>query len=595
MNKAKIFLLLLLSICLNATNISGSDIAENPSLGNIWENKEQELKESGKKSTNIKGLTFISGKQINVGGKNSYAYIDGTSGEFRTDTIMNINSDEFINKGKLNIFRKKGTPIILNIKGDLYGTDVDVDYNKESLPDFGKTEKYNSAIGMVSKYTNNGTDTDLIKVNGNVYGYTQIIPKTIEEWDLSKENQENLSEPVALVKGDVTSNQSFYGFNNTNTAERVFLIKVDDNKKEEYIKKHFETNEKIQEFKTKYNIEDENFNLLDYKIFAWGSLPVEDENSKKAFRPETSSELLMSKVNTEGMIQISPTLNQRIENTDYYNQKDKLWVRTLYNYLKEDGKLQLNYSTHNFGVQIGKDFYLYEEQDKNNNSNYGLFATYMYGKTSYIDTNHIVIDEETKKPISKIDIVANSDNHYISLGTYGTFNYRDNSYVDVVLNGVLIKNKSTADVTTAGFTLSAEYSKKFILDKLTVQGFLQSTYSVLITPTYLDNELNITTKPLYNLRNRLGLSLSNNDTKNYRAYGIVNAYYDISNNNEIIVGDKTYKEKFNKLWLEMAIGGQKEIINDLHIYADGRFQFAISKNPIERLGAKLSLGIKKEF
>ena len=119
----------------------------------------------------------------------------------------------------------------------------------------------------------------------------------------------------------------------------------------------------------------------------------------------------------------------------------------------------------------------------------------------------------------------------------------------------------------------------------TYTGESEGSFAETKDGTTLEGEVTFDTKQ--GLRGRVGVRLM--DAKqNY--YGLANLWVDLTNNTSINVGKDKLQESYDKIWLEIGIGGQREVKKDSYLYADARLEKGLN-----RFGVKGTIGIKKSW
>ena len=71
---------------------------------------------------------------------------------------------------------------------------------------------------------------------------------------------------------------------------------------------------------------------------------------------------------------------------------------------------------------------------------------------------------------------------------------------------------------------------------------------------------------------------------------LANLWVDFTNNTGINVGKDKLQESYDKIWLEIGLGGQREVKKDTYLYADARLEKGLN-----RFGVKGTIGIKKSW
>lgn len=274
------------------------------------------------------------------------------------------------------------------------------------------------------------------------------------------------------------------------------------------------------------------------------------------------------------------TLNERKGNFVNISKDIQMWTRIYGRYLEQTGKVRTKYDSSLVGVSVGV------EKIKENNHT-GIYLSYTGNRAE------MNVKRKSTDPY-EYDGLVNS--HGLSLGLTHTRYREDGAYIDLVgqvtYNIHNIYNTSNVYVSNTrgwGLVLSSEAGKpyyfkenKYILEpQAQIIYQMNKTFGVNIDT----NEVTFDTK--HGLRGRVGVRVM--DAKqNY--YGLANLWVDFTNDISINIENDNLQESYDKMWLELGIGGQREVKKDTYLYADARIEKGLN-----RFGAKGTIGIKKSW
>ena len=395
----------------------------------------------------------------------------------------------------------------------------------------------------------NNSETDLLEIKGKASGTTEIITvnsngeeKILDGSIGELEDKLAVSKPVVRVDNDTTGGTAFTGKVKSDSAADIELDHREKDGKTEYF---------------------------------WKVTKIAEAVGKYLAIPETIYETGYATLGT---------LNERKGNFVNISKDTQMWARIYERYLGQTGKVRTKYDSLLMGVSVGV------EKIKENNHT-GIYLSYT-GNRAEMNTKRTLKPKATDE--YKYDGMINS--YGLSLGLTHTRYRDDGAYVDLV--GQVTYNMhniyNTSNVYAAntrgwGLVLSAEAGKPYYFkeNKHILEPQAQIIYQVNETfGVNIDNK-KVTFDTKHGLRGRVGVRVM--DTKqNY--YGLANLWVDLTNNTSINVGKDKLQDSYDEMWLELGLGGQREVKKDTYLYADARLEIGFN-----RFGVKGNIGIKKSW
>lgn len=279
------------------------------------------------------------------------------------------------------------------------------------------------------------------------------------------------------------------------------------------------------------------------------------------------------------------TLNERKGNFVKADDTKQVWTRLYGRYTGQEGKERLKIDTSLIGFQNGI------EKIKDNKHT-GLYLSYTASLSDIKAKTDIQVSDN-----SNFEYVGRINTHGLSLGLTHTRYSEKGAYVDLVGQlSYYISNIYDNELTyitranSLGLVLSAEAGKPYYIkdNKYIIEPQTQIIYQVSKTLATNDGVRDLSFGIKHGLKARAGLRFMGAESN---FYGLANLWVDITNASKVYVGQDKLADKLSNLWLELGVGGQKEVRKNLYLYGDARVEIGLNK----KIGVKANIGLKKEW
>ena len=287
------------------------------------------------------------------------------------------------------------------------------------------------------------------------------------------------------------------------------------------------------------------------------------------------------------------------------NYLSETWGRILGKHLKLDGKKRLNLETDVYGLQLGHD--LVNNLFADGSHNYiGAYFSYTKANTDFSDKYRAVngLIAHNKK-------TGKGTSEAFSLGLTNTYFSVDNSYIDLVGQFSALRNKydahkSTSSIHQNGFAVAvsaeAGYAFNFGPNNIkqsdwSVEPQMQLVYQYIDLDNFKDKYRSVDQNNQKLLRGRIGVRLAYNDQAQSQQissfYTIANVWHDFIKPSNIEVGRDRLSEKYNSSWGEIGLGAKTPIVKDTYLYGDARFEHNFSS--AKHQGYRGNIGVEHKW
>lgn len=330
------------------------------------------------------------------------------------------------------------------------------------------------------------------------------------------------------------------------------------------------------------------------------------------YNPETSGYVQMPVANMElGYTTLATLHERRGENqtlawdecgTCVNDNNGQSWGRIVGSHLDLEGKNRFNMSGEQYLVQIGHDFIIHENIEKQSRNHTGAYISYGRSDIDFEDryraiNGQIVSNKKT----------GNGKTDAFSLGLYNTYYDKNGSYLDLIGQVSHLRNTyETAGLNDVkqngiGAAFSAEIGRPYALTKhidseagWLIEPQAQLTYQYLGLDSFKDDIRNIDQNDQHGLRGRLGVRVAHNsEAKSLRTntvYFTANVLHDFLDQKDINIGPDSIRENYNNTWGSVGIGVQKPVSQHSYLYADVRYEHSFTSD--KRESYKGTVGLK---
>lgn len=330
------------------------------------------------------------------------------------------------------------------------------------------------------------------------------------------------------------------------------------------------------------------------------------------YNPETSGYVQTPVANMElGYTTLATLHERRGENqtlawdecgTCVNDNKGQSWGRIVGSHLDLEGKNRFNLNGEQYVMQLGHDFIIHENTEKQSRNHTGAYISYGRSDMNFED-RYRAIDGQ----IISNKKTGNGKTDAFSLGLYNTYYDKNGSYVDLVGQVSHLRNtyetSGLNDVKQNGIgaVVSAEIGRPYALTKHTdseagwlIEPQAQLTYQYLGLDSFKDDIRKIDQNDQHGLRGRLGVRVAHNsEAKGLRTntvYFTANVLHDFLDQEDIDIGPDSVKEKYNNTWGSVGVGIQKTVSQHGYLYADGRYEHSFTSD--KRESYKGTVGLK---
>ena len=536
---------------------------------------------------------------LKANGTNKTALFDNltlANGAVLNAAFDNAGGNEFVLQG--NVINDGG---IISMDNRSHG-----EYN-DILTIQGNYFASNNAIVKMNTLWNNVSDTyannsqsDLLKITGDVKGLTKIIPvdtngdENVIDGNIHQVATVLNSIPIIKIEKSTTVN-NFIGDAQTKGATEIQLAKRQTANGDEY----YWTMEAAKPVTPP----------------SPPSPPVPPAPPKKViYSHAVAGYVSMPRVNQEqGLLSVGTLHERRGSYTNFNlakcstcdNYLSETWGRILGKHLKLDGKKRLNLDTDVYGLQLGHD--LVNNLFADGSHNYiGAYFSYTKANTDFSDKYRAVngLIAHNKK-------TGKGNSEAFNLGLTNTYFSVDNSYIDLVGQFSALRNKYDAHKSTSsihqngfGVAVSAEAGSAFNFGQNNIKQSdwsmepqMQLVYQYINLDNFKDKYRSVDQNNQKLLRGRIGVRLAYNDQvqseQRSSLYTIANVWHDFIKPSSIEVGRDRLSEKYNSSWGEIGLGAKTPIVKDTYLYGDARLEHNFSST--KHQGYQGNIGVEHKW
>lgn len=460
--------------------------------------------------------------------------------------------------------------------------------------------KMNTLWNNVSDTYTNNSQSDLLKIMGDVKGLTKIIPvdtngdENVIDGNIHQVATVLNSIPIIKIEKSTTVN-NFIGDAQTKGATEIQLAKRQTANGDEY----YWTMEAAKPVTPP----------------SPPSPPVPPAPPKKViYSHAVAGYVSMPRVNQEqGLLSVGTLHERRGSYTNFNlakcstcdNYLSETWGRILGKHLKLDGKKRLNLDTDVYGLQLGHD--LVNNLFADGSHNYiGAYFSYTKANTDFSDKYRAVngLIAHNKK-------TGKGNSEAFNLGLTNTYFSVDNSYLDLVGQFSALRNKYDAHKSTSsihqngfGVAVSAEAGSAFNFGQNNIKQSdwsmepqMQLVYQYINLDNFKDKYRRVDQNNQKLLRGRIGVRLAYNDQvqseQRSSLYTIANVWHDFIKPSSIEVGRDRLSEKYNSSWGEIGLGAKTPIVKDTYLYSDARLEHNFSST--KHQGYQGNIGVEHKW
>ena len=457
--------------------------------------------------------------------------------------------------------------------------------------------KMNTLWNNVSDTYANNSQSDLLKITGDVKGLTKIIPvdtngdENVIDGNIHQVATVLNSTPIIKIEKSTTVN-NFIGDAQTKGATEIQLAKRQTANGDEYY-----------------------WTMDAAKQTTPSSSLVPPAPPKKViYSHAVAGYVSMPRVNQEqGLLSVGTLHERRGSYTNFNlakcstcdNYLSETWGRILGKHLKLDGKKRLNLDTDVYGLQLGHD--LVNNLFADGSHNYiGAYFSYTKANTDFSDKYRAVngLIAHNKK-------TGKGNSEAFNLGLTNTYFSVDNSYLDLVGQFSALRNKYDAHKSTSsihqngfGVAVSAEAGSAFNFGQnnikqsdWSIEPQMQLVYQYINLDNFKDKYRSVDQNNQKLLRGRIGVRLAYNDQvqseQRSSLYTIANVWHDFIKPSSIEVGRDRLSEKYNSSWGEIGLGAKTPIVKDTYLYGDARLEHNFSST--KHQGYQGNIGVEHKW
>ena len=420
--------------------------------------------------------------------------------------------------------------------------------------------------------TEDGTNSisDVLRIKGTAEGTTRVVPVNVNgvlnTIDGDVVQIDKIINTVPVIYVEKSGADAFTGSARTTGIQQVQLLKRTNGNSDEYY---------------------------------WSATAL--ENDIDIYNPETPNYTQMPVANMElGYTTLATLHERRGENqtlawddcgTCVKDNKGQSWGRIVGSHLDLEGKNRFNLNGEQYVLQLGHDFIIQENAEKQTRNHTGGYISYGRSDIDFEDRYRTVDGK-----LSENKHTGSGKTDAFSLGLYNTYYDRNGSYLDVIGQVSHLRNTYNSaglkQVKQNGFgaLISAEIGRPYALTehKENESGWLlepqaQLTYQYLDLQSFNDDVRTVDQNDQHGLRGRVGVRVAHNreakGLKTDTVYFTANVLHDFVNQSDIDIGPDRIKEKYNDTWGSLGVGMQLPVSQNGYFYADGRYEhtFASAK------------------
>ena len=249
------------------------------------------------------------------------------------------------------------------------------------------------------------------------------------------------------------------------------------------------------------------------------------------------------------------SLNQRMGELRDTQGTSGVWARVYGGEFELDGSYKNKYQTYQVGYDKNYDY-----------AGGKLFLGYLF---SYTDGS------------TDYDL-GSGDNSSFGAGVYGTWLNNSGHYIDVIAKTNRLHNEydiyskggiqSKGDYTNYGISLSAEYGKRFTLDRVFIEPSVRMDLGKIGHESYTTSSgVRVDQDRMYTAQGSLGAKLGYKLDKGNiyaRLSGVKEFAGDVDMRYQLGNTSNTHSEDFEDEWLEFGVGGNYRVAENVNLYLD---------------------------
>lgn len=441
------------------------------------------------------------------------------------------------------------------------------------------TVKMNTIWNAPGNEQGTNSESDVLRITGTATGMTTVIPVSsngsLNLIDGNVQQIQTVINTIPVIYVEQAGADAFTGSARTTGISQVDLVKRANGNSDEY----------------------------------YWTAKAKDVD---IYNPETPNYTQMPIANMELGYSTLGTLHERRgENqtlawdecgTCVKDNKGQSWGRIVGSHLDLEGKNRFNMSGEQYLMQLGHDFIINENAEKQSRNHTGAYISYGRSDMDFEDKYRAVNGQVVDKKYT-----GNGKTDAFSLGLYNTHYDKNGSYLDLVGQVSHLRNtyntSGLAEVKQNGFgaVLSAEVGRPYALTehKDNESGWMiepqaQLVYQYLGLDSFHDDVRTVDQNDQHGLRGRLGVRLAHNseakDLRTNTVYFTANVLHDFLEQSDINIGPDSINEKYNNTWGSIGVGMQLPVSQHGYFYADGRYEHSFTSEKRETY--KGTLGLK---
>lgn len=249
------------------------------------------------------------------------------------------------------------------------------------------------------------------------------------------------------------------------------------------------------------------------------------------------------------------SLNQRMGELRDTQGTSGVWARVYGGEFELDGSYKNKYQTYQVGYDKNYDY-----------AGGKLFLGYLF---SYTDGS------------TDYDL-GSGDNSSFGAGVYGTWLNNSGHYIDVIAKINRLHNEydiyskggiqSKGDYTNYGISLSAEYGKRFTLDRVFIEPSVRMDLGKIGHESYTTSSgVRVDQDRMYTAQGSLGAKLGYKLDKGNiyaRLSGVKEFAGDVDMKYQLGNTSNTHREDFEDEWIEFGVGGNYRVAENVNLYLD---------------------------
>ncbi|MEB3752859.1 autotransporter outer membrane beta-barrel domain-containing protein [Acinetobacter sp. MD2(2019)] len=526
--------------------------------------------------------------------------------ELNNSTLNGFDADS-VNWGSSD-FTLKGDQItsnngVINLDNSNVGDKLKIEGNYTASGN--AIVKMNTLWNSPGDEVGTNSSSDVLTITGTATGMTTVIPVGVNGTeniiDGNVAQTQNVINTIPVVYVETAGERAFQGSARTTGVSQVQLAMRNNpttNTDEYYWTATAKTVDPVDPEVDPVNPENPEVDPVN---------PVID-----IYNPEVSGYVQMPIANMElGYTSLATLHERRGENqtlawdecgTCVKDNKGQSWGRIVGSHLDLEGKNRFNVNGEQYLIQLGHDFIIHENVEKQSRNHTGAYLSYSRSDMDFEDRYRAVDGEVVANKYT-----GNGKTDAFSLGLYNTYYDKNGSYIDLVGQFSHLRNTYNSydldQVKQNGFgaIVSAEVGRPYAINKHkdSESGWMfepqaQLSYQYLNLDSFNDGIRTVDQNDQHGLRGRLGFRLAHNsEAKGLRTntfYLTANVLHDFLNQRNIDIGPDQIKEQYNDTWGSVGVGVQLPVSQHGYIYADGRYEHSFSSE--KREAYKGTVGLK---